>query len=442
MAEKPLQDLIARLEGERLEADRRYHAALLALDAAVRALPDKAAGVPRPVYDASQLPRLNVQWEAVGQALADGARASGRGIGERLRALVWRVVSPALSAQHDFNAALVDHLNRNVAAHENVMRAVQQLGDALAADRDASSRLHTDLVLFLQTITEYVDSKDRALAGPELREQLVLISERAMATARAVDRLQTPDSRPQSASAAPEPGVGSLGSSFSYVGFEDRFRGTEAEIRSRVRDYVPLFAGATHPVLDIGCGRGELLALLTEAGVPARGIDLNAEMVALCRERGFDVRTADALSFLESLPDASLGGLTAIQVVEHLEPAYLARVLQAAFHKLRPGAPLVLETINPACWMAFFEAYLRDLTHAQPIHADVLRFLVQAAGFSSVDVQYRSPVTEADRLDRVSWPGADAPPALLDAISALNANADKLNARLFGFMDYAVIGRR
>jgi O-antigen chain-terminating methyltransferase len=206
---------------------------------------------------------------------------------------------------------------------------------------------------------------------------------------------------------------------------------------------VPLFKGASD-VLDVGCGRGELLALLSEAGVKARGIDVNTEMIALCRERGFDAAHGDAVAHLESLPDASLGGLTAIQVVEHLEPAYLARFLETAFHKLRPGAPIVLETINPACWMAFFEAYLRDLTHAQPIHPDTLRFLVQASGFSSVDVQFRAPVSDSDRLDRVNDAGvpSHAPPALRETIAALNAHADKLNARLFSYMDYAVVGRR
>ena len=68
---------------------------------------------------------------------------------------------------------------------------------------------------------------------------------------------------------------------------------------------------------------------------------------------------------------------------------------------MRPGAPMVLETINPACWMAFFETYIRDVTHKQPLHPETLRYLVQASGFTSVDVQFRSPVRESDRLARV-----------------------------------------
>ena len=451
MAERPLQKLVARLERERLEADRRYHDALRALDAAVRALPQGEPPVPPPAYDASQLPRVNERFQEVGRSFSSGTGSAGEqpaggGLRERFRAFVWSLIAPPLTAQQDFNAAVVDHFNRNTGAHEGVAAAVRALGDTIAADRAASGRIHTDLVLYLQTITEFVDAKDRALGGPELREQIVLANERGLALARELralsERPQATGLGPQAGSAAQATDNRQPATDFSYVGFEDRFRGSEDEISARVAAYVPLFAGATHPVLDVGCGRGELLALLGGAGVPARGIDLNGEMVALCRERGFEAERADALTYLESLPDASLGGLTAIQVVEHLEPPYLARFLETAFHKLRPGAPIVLETINPACWMAFFEAYLRDLTHAQPIHADVLRFMAQAAGFSAVDVQYRSPVTDRDRLRIVNRPGADTPPALLEAIDALNANADALNARLFGFMDYAVVGRR
>src|SRR6185436_13708059 len=127
--------------------------------------------------------------------------------------------------------------------------------------------------------------------------------------------------------------------------------GSPEEIRRRVEDYLPIFQGAD--VLDVGCGRGEFLDLLREHGIRARGVDVNPAMVEVCRGKGLEAETADALTYLRGLPDASLGGLFAAQVVEHLEPRYLARLLDAAFEKLRPGAPIVLETINPACWFAF-----------------------------------------------------------------------------------------
>ena len=94
-------------------------------------------------------------------------------------------------------------------------------------------------------------------------------------------------------------------------------------------------------------------------------------------------------------PDQSLGGLFAAQVVEHLEPRYLTQLLDLAFDKLRPGAPIVLETINPACWFAFFESYIRDITHVRPLHPDTLKYLLVASGFQTVDIRYRAPYPEA-----------------------------------------------
>ena len=455
MAEKPLQDLVARLEAERLAADRRYNDALTALDAASRALSGAPAApaVPLVTYDPSQLPLVNESWQIL--KVLPRRRPT-----QIFSGFAWRLLGPVLERQQQFNAALVDHLNRNVGAHAEAASAIAGVRASLTAEHAAREQFHAALIAYLQTITEYVDTKDRAMGGPELREQIVLANERALALKRELaarpqatgDRPQATGDRPQASEAGtPATGNRQPTTDFSYVGFEDRFRGSQDEIRSRLRDYVPVFVnavagrlegGMVAPVLDVGCGRGELLALLSEAGVPARGIDVNGEMVALCRERGFDAAQSDALTYLDSLPDASLGGLAAIQVVEHLEPSYLSRFLEAAFHKLRPGAPIVLETINPACWMAFFEAYIRDLTHAQPLHPDTLRFLVQASGFSSVDVQYRSPVSDADRLETVKRPGSGEPPALAEAIAAINAHADKLNTRLFSYMDYAVVARR
>jgi hypothetical protein len=110
---------------------------------------------------------------------------------------------------------------------------------------------------------------------------------------------------------------------------------------------------------------------------------------------------SDALSFLEAQPDQSLGGLIAIQVVEHLESRYLMRVIETAYRKLKPGAMMVLETINTACWAAFFDSYIRDFTHAHPLHPETLRYLAQASGFAIVELRYLSPVAEHEKLPLV-----------------------------------------
>jgi O-antigen chain-terminating methyltransferase len=203
---------------------------------------------------------------------------------------------------------------------------------------------------------------------------------------------------------------------------------------------VPLFAGRSD-VLDIGCGRGEFLDLLREHGIPASGLDLNHEMVEVSRGRGLEVAEGDALEHLRSLEDASLGGIFAAQVVEHLEPQYLMRLIETAGHKLRPEGLIVLETINPACWVAFFESYIRDLTHVRPLHPETLQYLVRVSGFPQVAIEYKSPIPESARLQPVAVsPGDGSPLAAL--AETLNENTAKLNARLFTYQDYAVIGRK
>ena len=164
-------------------------------------------------------------------------------------------------------------------------------------------------------------------------------------------------------------------------------------------------------------------------------------MVEVCRARALDVTEADAVGYLESIDDGSLGGLFAAQVVEHLQPSYLLRFLELAHHKVRPGGRVVLETLNPACWVAFFESFIRDITHVWPLHPETLKFLVLASGFTRADIEFRSPVPPQDRLQPIVCPaGADA--AFADLAEAFNANVEKLNSRMFTSLDYAIVAHR
>jgi SAM-dependent methyltransferase len=447
MADSPLEDLLARLERERLEADRLYNQALTAVDRAIQEAPD----LPDPPgrYDDSRVTPINLAWKI----LPGGPPPIDRSLKGRLRGFIWRLVGPPLDAQQRFNGEIVDHLNRNVAAHHELQQAASALLAAAGRQFEAIARFESLLVQYLQTIAGYVDTKDRRAGGDELRERVTLAEQRLFALKRELEGLPAAATGPAAAgggaSSAPAPGAaadtpapfGAPLDSLTYVGFEDRFRGSQEDIRARVEDYLPLLASASD-VLDVGCGRGELLDLLRQHGVSARGVDTNDAMVQLCRARGLDVERDEALRFLERQPDGSLGGLVAIQVVEHFQPAYLLRVLETAHHKMRRGAPLVLETINPACWMAFFECYLRDITHRQALHPDTLRYLVQTSGFTNVDVQFRAPIGERDRLARISTAPAPDDPRIAAVVAAVNAHADTLNARLFSSMDYAVIARR
>ena len=310
-------------------------------------------------------------------------------------------------------------------------------GLVAAVDKRAESAAARDL---------RIDARLDALTATDehLRAAISVVQQATLVLKREVARFSPAAVQPSvsagAALASPTPAFSPALDAYKYLAFEDRFRGSREDIRARLESYLPFFEGASD-VLDAGCGRGEFLELLGRAGITARGIDLNHEMVETCRESGLDVTEADAVSYLSSVPDESLGGLFAAQVVEHLQPGYLLAFLELAFHKLRPGSRIVLETLNPSCWVAFFESYIRDITHVWPLHPETLKYLVLASGFTRADLEYRSPVAPEDRLQAIQLPEhADA--RLADVAEAFNANVEKLNARLFTYRDYAVIGGR
>jgi len=456
-------------ERDRDQAERRYVAALEALDAAAALPPVLNSSVAASEADIARIDRIWNQGPSGG-----GIR---RWLVELSRLLPWRrralngALIAAVHRQAEATRALVD-ATRNFQSHvvwygqtvaafsrnqhhliaSEDIESIQRAFNTIAADWQR----HWDT---LATREQRYDARAAALthAYEELRDIVGLAQQNAISLKRAVETLQTtagtsasPLAAGQSASQPPPATSGTAPdtNAFKYLGFEDRFRGSSDDIRARLLDYLPLFEGASN-VLDVGCGRGELLELFRERQIEARGIDVNEAMVEACRARGLVADRADALAFVMAQPDASLGGLIAIQVVEHLEPAYLMQLIEAAFLKLRPGAPLVLETINAACWAAFFESYIRDFTHVRPLHPETLRYLVQAGGFVSTEIRFRAPVADQDKLPlvRVAAPNVPVAPgstdaAVRDLAEAVNEHAERLNSRLFTYRDFAVVARR
>jgi len=439
---------LSRLTRERDAADREYNDALTRLDHAIRALPE-VPRAPEPT-DATRL-------DAALRLLAEpaGPPDAGGGLRGWAHRLIWTVVAPSLAKQDAISRALADQLSSTARAQRQV---TQSLDTTLTLLRDELEALHTfqsTLVVWAQQITPYVDTKDREVTGlirrvnenpvRLLERTMGLIQQRQVAMKRELERLggETPTNTPGDTSrarpSAPTSGPGSL-DAFKYVGFEQAFRGTEADIAARLEGYCDRFAGASD-VLDIGCGRGEFLGMLRDRGVKARGLDANREMVAICRDRDLDVAEGDAVSYLESLADASLGGIIATQVVEHFTSDYLLRFLDVAYHKLRVDSTIILETLNVDSWSAFFGPYLRDITHERPIPPDTLRFLLDASGFQRLELQFSSPADEGAKLKLL-----DLPDTASDDVTALvqtfNLNVDKMNTLLFTFLDYAVIGEK
>jgi SAM-dependent methyltransferase len=210
-----------------------------------------------------------------------------------------------------------------------------------------------------------------------------------------------------------------------YFAYESRMRGGTELVREKQRGYVEDFRGAA-PVVDLGCGRGEFLLLLREAGIEAKGVDVDADMVAYARGEGLEVEHAGAVEYLEGLSDGSLGGIFAAQLLEHLPALTVVRLLELGAAKLRPGGLLVAETINPLSPLAL-RNYFADLTHAQPLVPETLELLARQAGFASVETRFLNEPEE--KLVEPADP-------------TIAANVRRLNELLFGPLDYAIVARR
>jgi len=177
-------------------------------------------------------------------------------------------------------------------------------------------------------------------------------------------------------------GSGSGGS--GYVDFEELFRGPADRVAESQRPYLALVRDH-EPVLDLGCGRGEFLALLAGEGISAHGVDSDAGMVERCRALGVEATLADANEHLESLEDGTVGTVFCAQLIEHLPYSELQRLLGLARRKLRSGGLFIAETVNPHR-VSSLKTFWVDLTHQHPIFPEVALALCAIAGFESAYV--------------------------------------------------------
>ena len=224
-----------------------------------------------------------------------------------------------------------------------------------------------------------------------------------------------------------------------YFVFENRFRGEECDIQKRQEIYLPIFTDS--PVLDIGCGRGEFLSLLQREGITASGIDLNEDMIHICQEKGLKVEKISTFPYLNSLKDESMGGIFASHIIEHLETTSLRDFVKLCFNKLKKGGSIVFETPNPLSIIVSSVSFYLDISHVKPLHPEAIKFLLESCGFMDAKIKLLSPFPEEMQLQLL--PSVDEPSGFDNQnIGLLNQNLEKLNNLLYGFQDYAVIGKK
>ena len=294
------------------------------------------------------------------------------------------------------------HFFRNVA---ELHGAFQHRATVLETSlRDTAKLQHSDFLAALWRGIRETRTELERLIHAELR----LVRQRAALLPPA------PLAPALAASPLPEPPI-------DWLQFAARFRGDQDYVRERQRFYLPHFANCRQ-VLDIGCGRGEFLDLLKEEEIPARGVDLSVESVALCRSRGLDAEVADLFAYLQALPDEALDGIFCAQVVEHLPPARLPEMLRLAAAKLAPGGLLAVETPNPECLAILASHFYLDPTHQHPVPALLLSFYLEEFGFGELQTHRLTPA--------------------VDTMPALSSLPPDFRDAFFGALDYAILAKK
>lgn len=210
-----------------------------------------------------------------------------------------------------------------------------------------------------------------------------------------------------------------------YASFEDQFRGESAEVKERLRYYLPFLeeAGIKSGILDIGCGRGDWLELLREEGIEAEAVDSNAVLVERCLRSGFKVAHSDALLHLRSLPDAALNAVSAFHVVEHLPFETLVNLLDEIHRALKPGGLLMLETPSPENLVVAASNFYSDPTHNRPVSAHTLKFILKERGFDDIRLQFLHPVEGSP-------------------FETEDKSLESLHMWFYGPRDYAIVGSK
>ncbi len=216
-----------------------------------------------------------------------------------------------------------------------------------------------------------------------------------------------------------------------YVAFEDACRGSRDEIRHKFAEYLPLLdsvmadnADAEAQLLDVGCGRGEWLELVSERGWQAKGLDLNKVMVQQCQELSLSAEEADLIEYLRAQPDASLLALTGFHIIEHLPFASLFALFEEAIRVLRPGGLVLFETPNPENLLVGSHTFYHDPTHKNPITPTSIEFLARYIGFEQTEIRRLHPYPETAK------------------VVGIDPLTERVNGHLCGPQDFSIIARK
>lgn len=361
-----------------------------------------------------------------------------------IRRGLFYLIQPMVDEQNRFHVSVTQSLNE-------MNNVIEGNNEVSVRNNEVSVRNTLELQSSLQKQQKDYEELERKVKAQEhliaiLEEDLAKLTDWKQVEALKINKLKqqmegtAPTVRTQTATDDKEVGlptpkvVRDTYELIDYIDFENHFRGSQESIRKSQEIYVPYFEGKEN-VLDMGCGRGEFLTLLRENDIPAKGVDLYEEFVDLCVDKGLRAECGDAIACLRAQENDSLGGVFAAQLVEHLSPEQVNTICSVAYEKLKKGSCIILETPNPRCLSIYSNAFYIDPTHIKPVHPETLKYYMQQAGFSDIEIVF----TESSRIDyRLPLLNAEN----VSNLAEFNDGMALLTEMLFGSQDYAIIARK
>jgi SAM-dependent methyltransferase len=171
-----------------------------------------------------------------------------------------------------------------------------------------------------------------------------------------------------------------------YPGLDDAFihyiRATPERTRRIQGFYVPFFAGCQDLVVDLACGHGHFVELLTEHGIDALGVDSDPACCAQVRQRGLKIECSDVVDYLQRAEESSLAGIFSSHLVEHLPYQKVMELIQLSYRALRPGGIIVLVTPNVRGLYPHLESFYMHFGHVTFYHPRLLGFFLDYFGFA------------------------------------------------------------
>lgn len=327
-------------------------------------------------------------------------------------------------------AARVDAVEKRLDVAESALRSIQDELTALRDDRLAPAEGRIDGVenAVHELSGETVRLRDRVVPAAVARIDALIdrLAEELEEVGSLVERSLRREPLPVPATGSA--GESRLAGALSEVQplLVEAFRGDEEEIHHRMELYLPDLQPSA-PVLDLGCGRGELLLMLRDAGVEAGGVDGDPALAGAARRRGLEVIEGDVLEVLKTLGAETRGAVTAFHLFEHLPPDLLPAVLAEVRRVLRPGGLLIAECPNPHSLRVGGALFWQDPTHQRPLLPETLELFLRAAGFAVKRVETLHPFP-ADQLLMDDEGGTGA---VTDAdMTTLAERVDRLRRRL------------